>query len=154
MKAFVAGATGVLGRRVVRSLVTAGFETTGIGRTAARRAELTEAGAVAVELDLFDRPQVVGAVAGHDVVLNLATAIPIGRRANGPGAWDENDRIRREGSRNLVEAALAAGARAYVQESVAFVYADGGDEDLDESAPVDPTNLTSAALLGEASAAR
>ena len=55
MKVFVAGATGVLGRRVVRSLVTAGFETTGIGRTPGRRAELAEAGALAVELDLFDR---------------------------------------------------------------------------------------------------
>ena len=55
MKAFVAGATGVLGRRVVRSLVTAGVETTGIGRTPGRRAELAEAGALAVELDLFAR---------------------------------------------------------------------------------------------------
>jgi 2-alkyl-3-oxoalkanoate reductase len=154
MKAFVAGATGVVGRRVVRSLVTAGFETTGIGRTASRRAELAGAGAVAVELDLFDRPQLIRAVAGHDVVLNLATAIPIGGRANRPGAWDENDRIRREGSRNLVDAALAAGAHAYVQESVAFVYADGGDGYLDESAPVDTTSLTGAALLGEAAAAR
>jgi nucleoside-diphosphate-sugar epimerase len=154
MKAFVAGATGVLGRRVVRSLVTAGVETTGIGRTPERRAELAEAGALAVELDLFARSEVMRAVAGHDVVFNLATAVPIGGRANRPGAWGENDRIRREGSRNLVDAALAAGARAYVQESVAFVYADGGHEYLDESAPVDATNLTYAALLGEAEAAR
>ena len=83
MKVFVAGATGVLGRRVVRSLVTAGFETTGIGRTPERRAELAEAGALAVELDLFDRTEVISAIAGHDVVFNLATSIP-DRQASDP----------------------------------------------------------------------
>ena len=88
------------------------------------------------------------------MVFNLATSIPIGRRAIRPEAWDENDRIRREGSRNLVDAALVADVCAYVQESVAFVYADGGDQYLDESAPVDTTNVTNAALLGEAEAAR
>lgn len=51
MKVFVAGATGVLGRRVVGRLVAAGFETTGTGRTPQQRPELAEAGAQAVELD-------------------------------------------------------------------------------------------------------
>ncbi len=154
MKVFVAGATGVLGRRVVGRLVAAGFETTGTGRTPQKRAELAEAGAQAVELDLLDRMDVMAAVTGHDVVCNLATAIPVGESANHPAAWEANDRIRREGSRNLIEAAITAGARCYVQESVAFLYADGGDRLLDEAAPVHPTELTSACLVAEAETAR
>src|SRR5690606_5654210 len=50
--------------------------------------------------------------------------------------WKENDRIRTEGAANLVDAALAAGADRYIQESITFVYADGGDAWLDEDAPL------------------
>jgi 2-alkyl-3-oxoalkanoate reductase len=154
MKVFVTGATGVLGRRVVGGLVAAGFDVTGVVRGPAKRAALAVVGAQPVELDLFDRAAVYAAVAGHDAVFNLATAIPVGERANNPSAWDENARIRRNASRNLVDAALAADASRYVQESIAFLYADGGDEFLDESAELAPTGTTSAALVAEAEAAR
>lgn len=153
-KVFVSGATGVLGRRVVAELVAAGFEVTGVARRPAKRAELALVGVRPVELDLFDRAAVHAAVAGHDVVCNLATAIPVGERVNSPSAWDENDRIRRDGSRNLVDAALATGASRYVQESIAFLYADGGDRFLDESAALAAAGVTSAALVAEAEAAR
>jgi nucleoside-diphosphate-sugar epimerase len=103
---------------------------------------------------LFDRAAVHAAVAGHEVVFNLATAIPVGKIASDPSAWENNDRIRRDGSRNLVDAALAAGASRYLQESVAFVYADGGERFLDESAAVAATGVTGAALVAEAEAAR
>jgi 2-alkyl-3-oxoalkanoate reductase len=154
MKVFVAGATGVLGRRVVADLTSAGCDVTGVARRPAARARLEGVGVRAVELDLFDRPAVLSAVAGHDVVCNLATAIPVGERASEVSAWEDNDRIRREGSRNLVDAALAAGADRYVQESIAFVYADGGDRVLTESAPLAPVSTTGAALVAEAEAAR
>lgn len=107
-----------------------------------------------VELDLFDREAVDAAVAGHDVVFNLATAIPVGERASIPSAWQDNDRIRREASRNLVDAALVAGASRYVQESIALMYAGGGDRWLDESAPLDAASTTNAAVTAEAEAAR
>ena len=83
-KVFVAGATGVLGRRVVAELVAAGVEVTGVARRSAKHADLVALGARAVELDLFDRAAVHGAVAGHDVVCNLATAIPVGRAGEPP----------------------------------------------------------------------
>ena len=57
-------------------------------------------------------------------------------------------------ARNLVDAALEADADCYVQESITFLYGDGGDDLLDESAPVDPTRVTEAALAAEAEAAR
>ena len=67
-------------------------------------------------------------------------------------AWRNNDRIRTEGSRNLVEAALAGGASRYVQESVTFLYADGGSEWLDEGSPTQPNPVTASALDAEAAA--
>ena len=126
-KVFVSGATGVLGRRVVAELVVAGFDVTGVARRPANHADLAALGVRPVDLDLFDRAAVHAAVAGHEVVCNLATAIPVGDCANNPSAWEANDRIRRDGSRNLVDATLAAGASRYLQESIAFVYADGGE---------------------------
>jgi nucleoside-diphosphate-sugar epimerase len=69
-----------------------------------------------------------------------------------PGAWDENDRLRREASAAVARAARAAGARRLVQESVALVYADGGDAWLDEDAPVAGGGPTSTALIAEANA--
>jgi 2-alkyl-3-oxoalkanoate reductase len=153
-KVFVSGATGVLGRRAVARLVAAGFEVTGVARRREGWARLAAVGARPVGLDLFDRAAVEVAVAGHEVVCNLATSIPVGERASDPSAWEGNDRLRREASRNLVDASLAAGARCYVQESIAFLYADGGDRWLDESAALEPTSTTSAAPVAEAEAAR
>src|SRR5688572_15245811 len=102
VKTFVAGATGVVGRRAVERLVAAGHDVTAVARTA-EKADLVRAlGARPVTVDLFDRDALVAAVAGHDVVVNLATHIPAFSQAALPGAWKENDRIRGEASRNLV----------------------------------------------------
>lgn len=65
-----------------------------------------------------------------------------------------NDRLRQEGSRNLVDAGLAAGAGRYVQESVAFLYADGGDEWIGEDRRVRANSITSSSLDAEAEARR
>jgi nucleoside-diphosphate-sugar epimerase len=154
MKVFVAGATGVVGRRAVARLVVAGFDVTGLVRTARARAELVATGARPVEVHLFDHDAVVAAVAGHDAVVNLATAIPVGARTSDEAAWATNHRIREAGSHNLVDGAIAAGSARYVQESVAFLYADGGDAMVDESWTVEPTSITSSALTAEAAAAR
>jgi nucleoside-diphosphate-sugar epimerase len=154
MRAFVAGATGVLGRRAVARLVAAGIEVTGAARSGGNEDLLRALGAAPRRVDLFDRDALVGAVAGHDVVLNLATAVPTGERAADPSAWQMHHRIRREASHNLVDAALEAGAPRYVQESIALLYADGGDRLLDESASVEAVATTSSALDAEAEAAR
>lgn len=146
MKVSVAGATGVIGRRVTRLLIEAGHRVTGLARSEENARQLAAVGADAGRVDLFDLDRVRRAVAGHDVVYNLATAIPPSSAAWRKSAWETNHRIRREGSRNLVQAALAVGARRFVQESVALLYAEGGDRCLDEAAPVDPTWITASAL--------
>jgi len=154
MKVFVTGATGVLGRRAVAQLLAAGVAVTGVARTKAKGDALHALGANAVEVSLFDRDALSDAVAGHQVVYNLATSVPTGEQASGPDAWRDNHRIRTEGARNLVDAALRGGAERYVQESIALLYADGGDAFLDETAVVAPTRTTESALTAESEAAR
>jgi 2-alkyl-3-oxoalkanoate reductase len=154
MKVFVAGATGVVGWRTVERLVAAGHEVTGVARTGEKAALLRRLGATPVKVDLFDAAAVKDAVAGHDAVLNLATHIPSLTSAALPGAWSENDRIRNEASRNLVDGAIAAGASRYVQESICFPYPDRGDEWIDEDVPFDAPGFTRSVLEAERQAAR
>jgi nucleoside-diphosphate-sugar epimerase len=154
MNVFVAGGTGVLGKRAVARLVEAGHEVTAVSRSPERDELLRSLGATPVRVDLFDPGAVKGAVAGHDAVLNLATAIPPTTKAAMTSAWADNERIRRDGSRNLVDAALAAGATRYVQESITFNYADGGDGWLDEDSPVEWGTMGAACEEAEAQASR
>ena len=109
-------------------------------------------GARAVKADVFDKASLMDAFAGADVVVNLLTHIPPADRMAGPGAWDENDRLRSEASALVALAAHESGAERLVQESLAFLYADGGDAWLDEDAPVDAGTTTSTALTAEANA--
>jgi len=93
-------------------------------------------------------------VAGHEVVMNLATHIPDVRSAMRSRAWDENDRIRTEGARNLVDAAIAATASRYIQESVGFFYEDGGDEWRVEDTPLAVPEFAASFQTAEAEASR
>ena len=155
MKVFVTGATGVVGRRAVPLLVAAGHEVSAVARTAEKAAALEREGARPVRVDLFDADGVRRAVAGHDAVLNLATHIPRSTTAMMlPWAWRENDRIRREASAILVDAALAGGVSRFVQESFAPMYADMGDEWIDEEVPPDPARYNLSTLDAERNAAR
>lgn len=154
MKVFVAGATGVLGRRAVSQLVEAGHAVTGVARSKEKATLVRKLGAEPAEVDLFDLAAVTAAVDGHSVVINLATKIPSPFQAARPSAWAENDRIRSEASRNLVEAALAAGAGRFVQESIAFIYPDCGGRWIDEDVPLDPPVIGRANQAAEAQAGR
>lgn len=152
-RVFVAGATGVLGRRVVAYLVAAGHEVTAVARSAEKAELVRELGATPMAVDLFDPEAVREAVTDHDAVVNLATKIPPLRTMALPGAWDENDRIRTEASRNLAAAAVAAGADVFVQESIGFLYEGRGDEWIDETATFLETPHTEPLRAAEAAAA-
>jgi nucleoside-diphosphate-sugar epimerase len=154
VRIFVTGATGVIGRRAVPMLTAAGHRVTAAGRNPARLAALEMSGARTVTLNLFDREAVRRTVRDHDVVVNLATHIPSTMRIMFPGAFRENDRVRREGSANLVDAALEAGVARYIQESFAPIYDDGGDRWLDESSPLRPVPYNRTVLDAERSAER
>ena len=155
MKVFVTGATGVVGRRAVPLLVQAGHEVTAVARSLEKAEALRRAGARPVTVDLFDADGVRRAMAGHDAVINLATHIPRSTlRMMLPGAWRENDRIRREASAILVDAALAGAVSRFVQESFAPMYPGCGDEWIDEAVPPQPARYNLSTLDAERSAAR
>ena len=155
MKIFVTGATGAIGRRVVPGLLRLGHHVTAVGRSPEGRRTLEATGAMVVSVDLFDAAGVKRVLEGHDTIINLATHMPSSAgRMFLPGAWRENDRIRREGSANLVDAALATGATRFVQESFAPIYTPGGDRWLDESSPQQPAGYNRSLLDAERSAER
>jgi 2-alkyl-3-oxoalkanoate reductase len=107
-----------------------------------------------VHVDLFARDALQRAVAGHDAVINLATHLPAGWRMFLPGAWAENDRIRRVASANLVDAAIAGGATRFIQESFAPAYPDRGEAWIDERTPLAPVRLNRSLVDAERSAQR
>jgi 2-alkyl-3-oxoalkanoate reductase len=139
MKVFVAGATGVIGRRLVPMLVERGHDVTAMTRSADKAEQLRSMGATPAIRDVFDaeglRAEVVAA--GPEVVVHELTDLPAAidpRKAAEQFAG--NDRIREEGTRNLVDAALAAGARRMIAQSIAFVYEVTGDGLKSESDPL------------------
>jgi nucleoside-diphosphate-sugar epimerase len=71
-----------------------------------------------------------------------------------PGAWSENDRLRREGARNIAEAALAGGAKRLIQESFAPVYPDRGERWIDERVPIAPERYNRTVADAEGAAER
>jgi 2-alkyl-3-oxoalkanoate reductase len=135
---FLAGATGVIGSSLVPQLLNAGHEVTAMTRSVLRAAQLEAAGADPVVCDLFDADVVraVMADASPDAVIHQVTALPARLDWGNPNLFDENNRVRTEGTRVLVDAALAAGARRVVAQSIAFVYAPTGDRVKDEDAPL------------------
>jgi len=146
MRVFVAGATGVLGTAAVRALVASGHKVSGIARGGPKGEALAAAGASPVRADLFDPRALRQAVAGHDVVVNLATRIPPPAKAMRASAWRENDRLREDAGRNLAEAAAAAGVLRLIQEAISFVYEDGGEEWITEARAVRPNAFSASSI--------
>jgi UDP-glucose 4-epimerase len=148
----ITGSTGVIGRRAVREVLAAGHRVTGVTRSAQGRERLESLGARAVEADVFDDASLRRAFDGADAVVNLLTHVPSADRMADRSAWEENDRLRTQASAAIARAAQAARVQRLVQESIAFVYADGGDAWLDEDAPVADGGVATAALTAERNA--
>lgn len=154
MKIFVTGGTGVVGTRAVPALVAAGHQVTAVARGPAKAELVRSMGATPIGLDLFESDAVKAAVEGHDAVAHLATNIPPMTKAARMRSWEVNERLRREASNHLVDAALATSATRYVQESICFPYLDQGDEWITEEAPLAHVGVFAGAAVAEAAAAR
>jgi nucleoside-diphosphate-sugar epimerase len=89
-----------------------------------------------VTVDLFAADAVNTAVKGVDAIAHLATNVPPFPQLIRAKAWSTHNRLRTEATRNLVDAARENGIGRIVKESITFIYADGGDAWLDESAPL------------------
>ena len=146
---FLAGASGAIGKRLVPLLREAGHTVFGTTRSAAKADDLASAGATPVVVDVFDAPALTKAVVAvrPTVVIHQLTDLP---RGLDPSRMAEaavrNSRIRDEGTRNLVAAALAAGARRLIAQSIAWVYAPGPEPHGED----DPLDLE-AKTIGKAS---
>jgi len=142
MQVFVAGGSGVLGRRVVPGLVKRGHTVVATTRDPARSARIQAAGGAAVVVDAFDAEALLAAVvsAQPEVVVHLLTDLALS-----PGVpLDDtrllaNARLREVGTLNLLEAAAAAGAKRVVVQSIGWLYAPG-PEPHDESDPLLPVD--------------
>jgi nucleoside-diphosphate-sugar epimerase len=126
MKVFLAGASGAVGTAVVEELVKRGHEVTGLTRMATKRALLEQLGATAAVADVLDRTAIAAAVrdAAPEGVVSLLTSLP----RNGPtrvGHLEPTNRLRELGTKNVLAAATAAGARRFVGESIVFLYGYG-----------------------------
>lgn len=120
---FVAGAAGAVGRPLCRLLLADGWRVTGTTRSAARAEELRALGVTPAIVDVYDADALCKAVvdAQPEVVVHQLTDLPPGLDpARMAEARERNARIRDVGTRNLVAAAAAAGARRMVAQSIAF----------------------------------
>ncbi len=141
---FLAGAAGAIGRRLAPILVADGWRVVGTTRSAARALLLSDLGVEPVVVDVYDAAALRTAVVAcrPEVVIHQLTDLPYALATDDlPAALARNARLRDEGTRNLVAAAVAAGARRLVAQSIAFLYAEGltphreGDTLLPETDP-------------------
>ncbi|WP_188191188.1 NAD-dependent epimerase/dehydratase family protein [Nonomuraea sp. SYSU D8015] len=153
MNVFLAGGAGVLGRRIVPLLVAEGHTVTATTRDESKAAMLCDLGATPVIADVYDADALTAALreSGADVVMHQLTDLSAGDLA-------ANARIRTIGTRNLVDAALAAGVRRIVAQSISWMY-EPGDDPAAEETPLDvhapePRRTSVAAVATLESAAR
>lgn len=150
MRVFVAGASGAIGRPLVPRLLAAGHEVTGSTRSRERAEAIRAAGATPVLVDALDPEALLQAVeqAAPEVVVHQLTALPERFDPRRADLYDATNRVRAEGTANLLAAALAAGARRFVSQSIAFGYAPGPrPEVMSEDAPL---NLEAPSPFAEA----
>lgn len=127
-KIFLAGASGVIGQRIIPLLVDAGHTVAGMTRSATKADRIAELGAEPVVVDVFDREELISAITrfAPDIILNELTDLP--DDVNQIAAHgDLNARIRTEGNQNIIDAARAAGHPKILAQTVAWELADGPD---------------------------
>ncbi|HEY2806454.1 MAG TPA: NAD(P)-dependent oxidoreductase [Gemmatimonadales bacterium] len=145
MRILICGATGVIGRYAAPLLVQAGHDVTALVRSEPRADMARAWDARPISGDILVPQSLHAACAGQDVVINLATSLP--RTFPGkPGDFAMNDRIRREGTANLLLACEKAGVKRLVQESMIWVHGDQWGAWIDEDAPLKPGILARSAV--------
>ena len=131
----VLGATGVYARHLVPRLVARGHRVRALVRRPETAAMAAACGAELHRADVFDLASLRAGLAGCEVGINLATALPGPR---GGGDFALNDRVRREGTPIWVRACREAGVARVVQQSIAMVNAGAGDAWSDEDTVFPP----------------
>lgn len=127
-RVFLAGASGVIGLRLIPRLVEAGYVVGGMTRSPGRAEQIRGLGAEPIICDVFDRDALITAVRDFapDVILNELTDLPDDVASIGAHA-DRNARIRTEGNQNLIDAARASGTPRILAQTVAWRLPEGPD---------------------------
>src|SRR4051794_2685987 len=150
MRVLVAGATGVMGKELVPRLVDAGHEVYAMVRKEPDKAKVSQLGAVPVIADALDRAAVEAAVreAAPEVVVHQLTALGHIDPRHMARSFAATDRLRREGTDNLLAAAHTVGVRRFVaQSNGGFTYARAGRPLKTEEDPLDPSPIPEMASM-------
>lgn len=128
MRIFLAGATGVIGVQLIPLLLDGGHTVAGMTRSADKADGLREQGVVPVACDVYDRDALVAAVRDFapELVMHQLTDLP-DQLDRIPEFATRNQRIRTEGTANLIAAAAAAGAERFIAQSIAWTPPAGGE---------------------------
>ncbi|MGH3459407.1 NAD-dependent epimerase/dehydratase family protein [Aeromicrobium sp.] len=149
MKVLLTGGSGVMGRSTIPALLDAGHTVVALARSSKAAKAVAQRGAEPVVADLFDQQALATAMRGCDAVVNYATRVPVGFTMLLPGAWRSNDRLRSHGTAVVAAAAREAGVGRLVQQSLSFVYADHGDDWVDEHSDIELTRATEHIVVAE-----
>jgi 2-alkyl-3-oxoalkanoate reductase len=149
VKVFVAGAGGILGRHLLPRLLAAGHDVVGTSRSLERLVDIESLGAEEVAMDALDRQAVTAAVtaARPDAIVHALTALPPG----GPtkvSDLDATNRLRSDGTANLLAAAREAAVARFVAQSLIGVYGRAADGALTEDAPLADVPAPGAGVVG------
>jgi len=137
---FLAGATGAIGRQLCPLLLAEGWRVAGATRSAEKAESLRAQGVEPVVVDVYDPGALCEALAAlrPGVVIHQLTDLPYALAAGEmPAALERNARLRDEGTRNLLAAAVRSGARRFIAQSISFIYAEGPEPHV-ESDPLLP----------------
>ena len=148
MRVFVAGATGVLGRRLVADLTARGHDVIGLVRNGTGERQVRDRGGEPRYGDVLDLETLESAIGDADAVVHAATAIPTSENPSDE-EWAKNDRVRREGTRNLLAAGRTADIDQFVLESIVWVARQPDGSAFDEDSPPHPNERTRSALDAE-----
>ncbi|MFJ8455759.1 NAD-dependent epimerase/dehydratase family protein [Bacillus paramycoides] len=131
MEIFVAGATGVIGRSLIPMLIKNGHTVYAMIRNESQIELMKKVGALPVIANVFNRNAVFSVLeeAKPDVVIHQLTSL---------SSWnfEDNAKIRIEGTRNLVDAAKNVGVKKIISQSISWAY-ESGDKLATETDPLD-----------------
>lgn len=148
MKVFIAGSTGVLGRRLVRQFLARGHSVLGLVRSEEGEEIVRSIGAEPCRADIFDPDSLRKVARGSDAVVHAATSIPLKVRLKASD-WLMNDKIRRDGTKALATCAGKIGAKLFLLESIVWLARPVDGSSFDEETPANPDNITRSMLEGE-----
>ena len=139
MKVFLAGGTGAIGRRLIPQLVAAGHEVAATTRFEEKASLLRSMGALPLVLDALDSDAVTRAIRDFapDAVMNQLTDLPQRYNPRKLRPWYERTSLlRTTGTQLLLGASREVGAKRFIYQSIAFMYAAVGPRVVDEDAPI------------------